>query len=141
MLKLKNDKIVKLAYLIGGIYDLILGLGLVFFADFMIKMMDVSKPDKMIFVHLSGIFLIVIGYFLLYSIPNVKYLAFIGFSSGVLRFSYASIVLFTYISIGIEDAYLLTALTDILTGLFLIISLLLTEGISWKQIYSFNTNK
>ncbi|MFX0150950.1 MAG: hypothetical protein ACFFAJ_09230 [Candidatus Hodarchaeota archaeon] len=137
MKKLINNRLLKLAFLIGGIYDLILGIGVIFFSDLLVTLFNLTKPNNMLFVHLTGIFLIIMGYFQIYALQDVQKLAFIGFGAIIVRFCYAFIVFFSSFTIGIEQAYLLTALTDILTGLLLLIPLMITEGISIQKIWEY----
>ncbi|MFX0172917.1 MAG: hypothetical protein ACFE9L_13460 [Candidatus Hodarchaeota archaeon] len=137
MKKLTDDRLLKLTFLIGGIYDLILGVGVIFFSDFLMAFFNLTKPNNMLFVFLTGVFLIVMGYFQIYALQDVQKLAFIGFGAIIVRLVYAIIIVFNSFTIGIEQAYLLTTFTDILTGLLLLISLMLTEGISIQRMWKY----
>lgn len=136
---LKDDQTLKLAFLIGGIYDLILGFGLVFIPDIVIELIRVffqfTKPDNMLFVQLTGLFLILIGYLLIYSCQDVKKYAFIGFGSTFVRFSYFIIAVFGLIGGNLETPYLLISFTDFLTGLFLLLTLLYNEDIPISKLW------
>jgi len=142
--KLTTDRFLKISLIIGGVYDLILGINLLFIPDILIYILDlinfsVSKPENMLFVQTSALFLIAVGYMLLYAAyyAPVKF-AFIGMSSAVIRLGYALIVLFTAATKGVEPGFLLTAITDSLTGLLLILALIMTEGVSWKQLCKYS---
>ena len=144
MKKLTTDRFLKLSFIIGGAYDLILGISILFFPDLMIKVLDlinfsVTRPENMLFAQTSALFLIAVGYMLLYSgyQTPIKF-AFIGYSSAIIRFGYAFIVLFSAATEGVESGFLLIAITDLLTGLLLLIALVMTEGVSWKQLWEFN---
>ncbi|MHA2246706.1 MAG: hypothetical protein ACXADY_17315 [Candidatus Hodarchaeales archaeon] len=137
MKKFADDRYLRIAFLIGGIYDLILGISLLFFSDFLIELLNITKPDNMIFTKINGLFLITVGYFLIYARQNVRKLAFIGFGSAFIRFSYACIVLITWITQEIELVYLIVGITDGLTAIILLIPLLMTDDVTWKQIWQF----
>jgi hypothetical protein len=137
MKKLTDDRLLKLVFLIGGIYDLILGIGVIFFSDFLIAFFNLTTPNNMLFVYLTGVFLTVLGYFQFYALQDVQKLAFVGFGAIVVRLFYAIIIVFTSFTIGIEHAYLVTAFTDVLMGLFLLIPLMLTEGISIQRMWEY----
>jgi len=142
--KLTTDRFLKISFLIGGIYDLILGISLLFIPDIMINILDsinfsVSKPENMLFAQTSALFLIAVGYMLLYAAyyTPVKF-AFIGMSSAIIRFGYTLVVLFTAFTKGVESGFLLTAMADLLTSLLLIFALVMTEGVSWKQLWRYS---
>lgn len=137
MQKLSDDRPLKVAFLIGGVYDIILGIGLLFFVDLLAKLLDASKPEPRIFAHLVGLFLITVGYFLLYAAQDPRRLAFIGAASSLIRLLYALLVVLTWINQDIETLYLITALTDVITGLMLLGALLLTNGIAFKQLWKY----
>ena len=87
-------KFIKLGYLIGGIYDIIFGLGIIIFPELLISFFQLTKPNIMIFVYVSGLFLLVVGYFLLYAcFHDVREYLFIGFGSSMVRFAFALIVI------------------------------------------------
>ncbi|MFX0065929.1 MAG: hypothetical protein ACFFC7_27505 [Candidatus Hermodarchaeota archaeon] len=127
----------KVAFLIGGIYDIILGISSLFLTNFLATLFSVSIPDPLIFPQVTGIFLIVVGYFLIYASRDARKLAFIGMGSCIIRFTFALIVFLTWFTQGIEVFYLLLALTDILTGTLILLPLLLTEDVSWRQVWQF----
>ena len=137
MKKFADDRYLRIAFLIGGIYDLVLGITLLIFSDFFVEFLNVTKPDNMIFTQINGLFLIAVGYFLIYSIQNVRKLAFIGFGSAFIRFSFAGLALITWITQEIELVYLLVGITDGLTAIILLIPLLMTDDVTWKQIWQF----
>ncbi|MHA1236226.1 MAG: hypothetical protein ACTSQ9_01020 [Candidatus Hodarchaeales archaeon] len=79
MSKFSDVKFIKIGFLIGGIYDLLLGIGVLFFSDLMVDLFGITKPDNMIFVYISGLFLILVGYILIYAAyRNVEDFLFIG---------------------------------------------------------------
>lgn len=137
MKKTMNDRYLAIAFVIGGIYDIMLGIGLVFFVDLLSEILDEPKPEPLIFAQVSGLFLIVIGYFLLYAAQNPRKLAFIGAGSVIARISYAIIVLSTWILDEISAIYLFFGLADTLTALLILLALLLTDDITSRQLWEF----
>ncbi|MFX1533534.1 MAG: hypothetical protein ACFFDI_04800 [Promethearchaeota archaeon] len=137
MKKFTTDRYLKAAFIIGGIYDIILGISSLFFTNFLATLFSVSIPDPLIFPQVTGIFLIVVGYFLIYASQDARKLVFIGMGSCIIRFSFALIVLLTWFTQGIEVFYLLLGITDTLTGFLILLPLLLTEDVSWRQLWQF----
>ncbi|MFW9915426.1 MAG: hypothetical protein ACFFGZ_07415 [Candidatus Thorarchaeota archaeon] len=138
MQKFEDDKILKIAFLIGGVYDLAIGIMLLVLPDILFEMLDATKPEDMIFAQLTGLFLLGVGYFLVYAAYyDVRKLAFIGLGSCLIRFAYAAIVILTLATDDIETGYVMTAATDIITALIILIPLLLTEGVSWTQLWQY----
>ena len=136
MSKFADVKYLKIGFLIGGIYDLLLGIGVLFFSDLMENFLGIKKPDNMIFVYISGLFLILVGYILIYTANrNVEDFLFIGLGSCIIRFSYFLIVVFIWLTDGVEIIYVLLGCTDALTGLFILIPILLIDSSAWKQLW------
>ena len=132
--KFQSDRFLRIAFLVGGCYDIILGISLFFLSDLLEILFSVSKPEPMIFPQTTGILLIIVGYFLVIS-RDVKKFAFIGAGSCVIRFTYTFLTVFTWLSQGIESWYLFFALTDGLTGFFILLALVMTEGVSWENLW------
>jgi len=42
MKKFKDDQVLKTAFYLGGVYDLFLGVGLLFFSDLVVSILDYS---------------------------------------------------------------------------------------------------
>ena len=136
MSKFADVKYLKIGFLIGGIYDLLLGIGVLFFSDLMVDFFGIKKPDNMIFVYISGLFLILVGYLLIYTANrNVEDFLFIGLGSCIIRFSYFLIVVLIWLTDGIEIIYVLVGCTDALTGLLILIPILLIDKNAWKQLW------
>ncbi len=137
--KFKNDRILKIAFFIGGFYDLILGVGVLFFSDLLVRFFRLSKPDNMIFVQLTGLFLIFAGYCLLYSAYfDVLKMTFTGLGMVIVRFSYFIISLIGVINQELELAYLLIGFSDAIMALVLLIPIILTDGTSIKKLWNYN---
>ncbi|MHA1995851.1 MAG: hypothetical protein ACW97Z_14995 [Candidatus Hodarchaeales archaeon] len=136
MSKIVDVKFIRLGYLIGGIYDLFLGLGVILIPDLLISFFQITKPNNMIFVYTSGLFLLVVSYYLLYAcFHELTNFLFIGFGSSMVRFVFAIIVVLLWITEGIEFAYILIALTDSITGLMIIIPIILTKGLTREDLW------
>ena len=133
--RISDDRYLKIAFLIGGIYDVLLGLPLLFLPDFTATLLSVTKPEPIIWAQTIGLFLIFVGYYLLMAIPDVKRLVFIGVGSIVIRLGYATLVLLALMTYGIETGYILIAITDTLTAFILLIPIILTEDVSWNQLW------
>ena len=132
----RDNRLLKISYLIGGIYDSILGLVLIFFSDPIISFFEVSKPNHMLFVHTCGIFLLAIGYFLLFAaFHETGQYIFIGFGSAFVRLFFAIIALFLWLEGSIENIYLIFAFTDSLTGIFLLYAILKERSLTIRIIW------
>jgi hypothetical protein len=131
--KFTGERYLKIAFAIGGIYDIVLGISM-FFPDLTSELLKVTKPDPIIFSYTNGLFLIIIGSFLLIATQNVRKLVFIGIGSVIIRLGYAVLVLIL-LPAGIEMAYILIAATDTLTAIMLLVPIVLTDGITWKQFW------
>lgn len=133
--RISDDRYLKIAFLIGGIYDLLLGVPLLFFPDFTATLLNVTKPEPIIWAQTIGIFLIIVGYLLLIATQDVRRLVFIGVGSIVIRLGYVTLVLFALMSSGIETGYALIAMTDTLTAIILLIPIVLTEDVTWSHLW------
>jgi hypothetical protein len=131
--KFTDDRYLKIAFAIGGFYDILLCVTM-FFPDLTSTLLNVTKPDPIIFSYTSGLFLIIIGSFLLLATQDVQRLVFIGIGSVVIRLGYAILVFFL-LPVGIEIVYILVAVTDTITAILLIVPIILTEGVIWKQLW------
>ena len=92
MIIFKNDKFLQFSYLIAGIYDLILGFVLLFF-DLFNQFFDYMRPIPFLFVQVTGLFLLAIGYYLVISYKNASNVLFIGFGSLIVRIVFYRLVL------------------------------------------------
>ncbi|MFX0209194.1 MAG: hypothetical protein ACFFDT_24635 [Candidatus Hodarchaeota archaeon] len=137
MKRFTSDRYLKISYLIGGIYDILLGISVLFLADITSEFLDVPKPDPLIMSQIIGVFLIVVGYFLIVATYDISKFIFIGAGSCIVRFSYAFLTVIAWNNNDVEAAYLFLASTDLVTGLLLLIPLLMTEGVSWKDLWPF----
>lgn len=135
MKKFTDDHYLKIAFLIGGIYDIILGISMIFLSDFIVRLLNITKPEPMVLPYTIGVFLIIIGYFLIIATQDVRRLAFIGAGSCIIRFGYAFLAVLAYFTQDLEAGYLLMASTDTITAIILLVPLLLTEGVSWKNLW------
>jgi hypothetical protein len=132
--KIKNDLYLKASFLIGGIYNILSGIILLLFWDSLSTYFEAQRPDP-IFIQIIALFLIVIGYFLVYSAQNPREMVIIGVGSVTTRFGYFLIVLVTLLSQDIEIVYLIFGIIDAFIAIIILIPLLLTEGVSWQQLW------
>ena len=136
MSRFADTKFIKIGFIIGGLYDIILGIGVIFFSDLMVELFSITKPNNMIFIYISGLFLILVGYILIYAtFRNIEDFYFIGVGSFIVRISYFFIVILIWLTEGIEIAYVLVGCTDAITGFMILIPMLLVDSNAWKQIW------
>ncbi|MFW9856362.1 MAG: hypothetical protein ACFFFG_15015 [Candidatus Thorarchaeota archaeon] len=134
MKRFDQDTYLRIGIIIGGIYDLVLGVSLLF-PDLTAPILSINKPNPEIYSHVVGLFLIAVGYLLLVSSQDVKRLAFIGVGSCFVRLDFVFLVVLSWLTIGIETGYLLLAMTDTITAALILIPMILTEGITWKSLW------
>jgi len=130
-----DDRYLRIAFIISGISDILLGLPMIISPDFVFTLLNVTKPEPTITVQLIGLFLVAVGYFLLFAIQNVRKFIFIGVGSAAVRLGYAALVLLTFLTLEIEMGYIFVAMTDIIIAIILLVPIALTEGISWKHLW------
>ncbi|MHA2247065.1 MAG: hypothetical protein ACXADY_19125 [Candidatus Hodarchaeales archaeon] len=136
MRKINNDRYLKASFLIGGIYNLLSGIILLLFWDSLSSFFEAQRPNP-IFIQITALFLIVVGYFLVYAAQNPRELVIIGVGSVTTRLGYFLITLVTFISQDIEILYLLFGIFDAFIAIIILIPLVLTEGVSWQQLWRF----
>ncbi len=134
--KIKNDWYLKVSFLIGGTYNLLSGIILLLFWDSLSSFFEAQIPNP-IFIQITAVFLIVVGYFLVYAAQNPRELVIIGVGSATTRFGYFLIVLISLIGQDIEIVYLIFGIIDVFIAIIILIPLLLTEGISWQKLWRF----
>jgi len=134
--KIKNDWYLKVSFLIGGTYNLLSGIILLVFWDSLSSFFEAQIPNS-IFIQIIAIFLIVVGYFLIYAAQNPRELVIIGVGSATTRLVYFLIALVSLIRQDIEIVYLIFGIIDAFVAIIILIPLLLTEGISWQKLWCF----
>ena len=134
--KIKNDWYLKVSFLIGGTYNLLSGIILLLFWDSLSSLFEAQIPNS-IFIQIIAIFLIVVGYFLIYAAQNPRELVIIGVGSATTRLVYFLIALVSLIRQDIEIVYLIFGIIDAFVAIIILIPLLLTEGISWQKLWCF----
>ena len=77
---------IRLIFLIAGIYDLILGFVTLFLTEYLSILLNIPVPNPLLFPQVSGLFLIALGYMLIYATKDIKKFAFIGLASFELPF-------------------------------------------------------
>jgi hypothetical protein len=123
------ERIAKSAYLIGGVYDLLLGLtlslGLFFIPDLISTIFDVPVPDPLIFPITTGLFLIAVGYYLVIASSDPLNYDFIAIGSIFVKFGYVLAIMLFLLSKSVDLAFIIFAITDFTTGIILLIPLTL----------------
>ncbi|UCE12551.1 MAG: hypothetical protein JSV04_10180 [Candidatus Heimdallarchaeota archaeon] len=130
-----DDRYLRIAFILGGIYDILLGVPMLFVPDYTASLLNVATPEPIIWPQTIGIFLIIIGYFLLISTQDINKFIFIGFGSAVIRLGYAILVFLMWMTTQIETGYILVAITDTFTAILLLVPMILTEEVSWKHLW------
>lgn len=104
----KNLKTLKIFSLIGGIYEIIFGVLMIFFIVPLLNMMglDIIQLDFPMFSHTAGLLAIIIGLILLFSSQNVEKFLLNIILITILRFAiqiviYVNIFLIPTIAIGL----------------------------------------
>ncbi|MHA2169225.1 MAG: hypothetical protein ACXAB7_04970 [Candidatus Kariarchaeaceae archaeon] len=108
------------AFIIGGIYDLILGFPLLLFYKRLQDLFNVDEPEPNIFIPITALFLLAVGYLLLYTAPQAESYVFVGISSAFVRIGFAITVFVTLLIDDIHWIFVFFAITDILTATLLI---------------------
>ncbi|MHA1991582.1 MAG: hypothetical protein ACXACX_15030 [Candidatus Hodarchaeales archaeon] len=129
---------IKLIFIIAGIYDIILGLMTLFLTEYLAILLKNSVPSPLLFPQATGLFLLALGYMLIYATKDIKKYAFIGFASLFVRYSYVVIIILTTITQTVDPIYLLIALTDFITGTLLLATFFSNE-IDVKDFFEFNS--
>ncbi|MFW9779524.1 MAG: hypothetical protein ACFFE8_11770 [Candidatus Heimdallarchaeota archaeon] len=136
MRKIKNDWYLRVSFLLGGSYNLLSGIILLLFWDALFSFFSVNKPEP-IFVQITGLFLIVVGYFLIYAAQDPRELMIIGIGSVTTRLAYLVIVLVTLAVQNLDNLYLLMGIVDAAIAILILILLLLTDGVMWRRLWSY----
>lgn len=130
----KNLKTLKIFSLIGGIYEIIFGVLMIFFIVPLLNMMglDIIQLDFPMFSHTAGLLAIIIGLILLFSSQNVEKFLLNIILITVLRFAiqiviYVNIFLIPTIAIGLFAFAMIDLVFAIIT-----IYLIKTSGLSFN---------
>lgn len=130
----KNLKMLKIFSLIGGVYEIIFGVLMIFFIVPLLNMMglDIIQLDFPMFSHTAGLLAIIIGLILLFSSQNVEKFLLNIILITVLRFAiqiviYVNIFLIPTIAIGLFAFAMIDLVFAIIT-----IYLIRTSGLSFN---------
>lgn len=125
-MNIDKEQLLKYTYLIGGLYDLILGftlvIGLTFTGKTLSNLFDVALPQPLLFGQVSGLFLIAVGYYLLVASKKPTNFMFIAMGSVFVRLSYGMIILLSISTV--HPLYIILGITDTLTGFLLLFSII-----------------
>ena len=132
----KNLKMLKIFSLIGGIYEIIFGVLMIFFIVPLLNMMglNIVQLDIPMFSHTAGLLAIIIGLILLFSSQNVEKFLLNIILITILRFAiqiviYVNIFLIPTIAIGL----FMFAMIDLVFAL-ITIYLIKASGLSFNLI-------
>lgn len=110
----------KISYIVCGIYDLTLALGVFFLRSLIISLFDLKTPNPMLFVDLIAYFLFGFGILLVNESRAIEPRLSIGLASTGVRLIYFLSVCYYVFFASLETFYVITGITDLITGLFLI---------------------
>ncbi|MHA2100834.1 MAG: hypothetical protein ACW99A_19350 [Candidatus Kariarchaeaceae archaeon] len=129
------------AFIVGGIYDLVLGFPLLFFSKQLIELFDIDDLEPNIFIPITGLFLLAIGYLLLYTARQAEDYIFVGISSAFVRMGFSITVIITLVRDDIHWIFVLFAITDILTVILLIYPVIADPALKFQILPPRNENK
>lgn len=133
LLEVTYMNLLKTSYLLGGIYDLLLGLGIIFLRSFILSLFKQKNPSIPVIADSLGLFLVAYGFLLLREAqkthPNIE----IGATSASVRIIYFVFVVYYILTSSIELLYVLLALTDLVSGLFIFVGI-----VTYKRAININ---
>lgn len=107
------------SYRIGGVYDFLLGLGLLTIRNYLASLLNMKPVTNEPIADALSLFLIGYGVLLILesfpSDPNLN----VGYVTIFIRVSFFLLILFNVLFYHVELFYVLLSLTDLLTGLFI----------------------
>lgn len=115
--------ILKTSYLIGGVYDLLLGLGILFLRNYLLTVAKQTIPNIPQISDALGLFLIAYGYLLLDESRQVMPQLNIGITSAIVRILFFIIVMLYFLFNHVEIIYISFAVTDFITGSFIFLGI------------------
>lgn len=110
----------KISYQIGGAYDTILGLGILFLRNYLLTFLHQKIPVVPQIADALGLFLIAYGFLLIDESRKSDTRFNVGFSSAVVRIIFFILVVLYLVFSSVELLYIVLSCTDLLTGLFLL---------------------
>lgn len=110
----------KISYQIGGSYDALLGIGLLFLRNYLLTFLHETIPNVAPIADALGLFLIAYGYLLLDESRKNDPRISIGLSSAVVRIIFFFLVMYYLFFSTVELLYIILSCTDLLTGLFIL---------------------
>lgn len=120
--------LLKLSYQIGGYYDIVLGLGILLFYKILFPIFSLSIPGELLYVQVTGLFLLAVGFYFLYTANNAQEYIFIGLGSIFVRFVFAILVLLRIQEV--ELGFKILATSDTLIGLLILFPIIKIKYLS-----------
>ncbi len=114
--------LLKFSYLLGGYYDIVLGIGILFLYKFLFPIFLLPIPDEILFIQVIALFLLAIGFYLLYTSNKAEDFIFVGIGSIFVRFVFAILVLIKITEV--DTGFIILATTDTITGLVILYPIL-----------------
>lgn len=122
--KVENLNLLKISFVIGGIYDISLGFGLLLLRNLLSSILKLTNINIPIIADALGLFLIGYGVLLINEPQSTDPHISIGLTSAVIRICYFFLVFYYFFFSKIEVFYIFLAFTDLATGLFIILGLI-----------------
>lgn len=116
----RNIDLLRIAYLVGGVYDLVLAIAL-FAYSITFPLFNLTIPEDKLFIFTIAYFLIGVGFLLVYTAGNAVNYIIIGLVSAIVRIAFGITVYLMVVIEATDTNFIIFATTDILTGLFLLI--------------------
>ena len=128
---MKIENWVKTGLWIGAIYDILLGVGIIFFLKPMSTLFDIPYPEYPIFPQTLGLFLIAMGILLIDTSRNPKAKLLIPTCAFSVRAFYLPLCIINIYFSDLPRLFLLIAFTDLITGFLFMIPLV----IQYKDLF------
>ncbi len=111
-------KLLEFSYKLGGYYDIVLGLGILFLYKTLFPIFSLPIPDELLYVQVTALFLLAVGFYLLFTAKNAENYLFVGVGSIFVRFVFAILVLIRIQEVAL--GFKILAIADTLIGLLIL---------------------
>ena len=112
--------LLKISYQLGGAYDILLGLGLLFLRNYLLTFLHQKEPAIPQIADALGLFLVAYGFLLIDESRKSDTRFNVGFASAVVRILFFILVILYLVFSSVELLYIVLSCTDLLTGLFIL---------------------
>ena len=120
--------LIKVSYFIGGLYDVLLGLGLLILRNLLSQLLGLKPVNSEPIVDALSLFLIGYGLLLIVESSSLNPNLNVGYATIFIRVGFFLLILFNVIISQVEFFYIVCSLTDLLTGSFIAYSIIITKN-------------